>query len=115
MSVEAAPARAMPETPISPTLARSNRQPIPHGYRGRLFRQLRPISDIRPPSTLRAAAQNETLDLAAWRLRQGCDEVDLARVGMRRKALTHHLLDLRLQVFRAVHSALQHDDCLDDL
>src|SRR6516162_242925 len=55
-------------------------------------------------------AQNETLDLAARRLRQRCDEVDLARIGMRRKALTHHLLDFRLQVFRALHAGPQHDD-----
>ena len=34
---------------------------------------------------------------------------------MRRKALTHHLLDFRLQVFRALHAGLQHDDRLDDL
>src|SRR5262249_42309919 len=37
VSVEAAPARARPKTPISPTFARSNRQPIPDGSRGRLF------------------------------------------------------------------------------
>ena len=62
-----------------------------------------------------AAPQQEALHLAARRLGQLLDELDLARIGMQPKARSNMLAQLGLELRGSGKAGTQNDERLDDL
>jgi hypothetical protein len=60
-------------------------------------------------------SEQESLHLAAGRLRQFVDERDLTRIGMEREAGADMLLKFRFERVYGVHAGTEHDERLDDL
>src|SRR3954470_11271439 len=60
-------------------------------------------------------AQLDAADLAGQRLRQGVDELDLARIGECRQVPPHELLDLILEFARRLVPLAEHDERLHEV
>jgi hypothetical protein len=59
-------------------------------------------------------SEQESLHLAAGRLRQFVNELDLTRIGVKRKAGTNVLLQFRLERVDGVQVGTEHNERLDD-